>query len=81
MLQKTVGNLPCAFPFVMKHSLGNVVVLVAGFDESVGEIDVFSIHEEVFVQESDLLQSIVSHQHERPAQYIHLMHLVRREIG
>ena len=40
----------CAFALVMKDGRGHIAILKAGFQKTIGEIDVFSVHKKRFVE-------------------------------
>ena len=52
-----------AFALVVEHVHRQVPVLVALFHHAVGEVDVFAIHEEIFVKPTYLLKQIGAAEH------------------
>src|ERR1051325_7956537 len=72
----------CAFPFVMYNTgIGEIIMPVTGQTYSIGKIDVLAIHEKCFVEKPGLIQSFFPEEHERAAQYIHLVCLFLIEIA
>ncbi len=70
-----------AFPFIMDDGgAGEVIVIVPGFGNPVGKIDVLPIHKKGLIQQSGLIQSLFAHKHKCTSQHIHHMGLLPVQV-
>ena len=56
----------CTLPLVMNDSgAGKIMILPPSFNNSPAEIDIFPVHEKVFIQDTYFIQSRFTHPHKR----------------
>ena len=60
---------------------GEVVIFVAALFDPVAQINVFSVHEKLLVQQTDLTQYRTAHPHEGPAEHIDRVGRIGRKIA
>ncbi len=64
----------CAFALVVNDSrFGEIVVFIAGFSDTVTQVNVFAVHEETFIQQPCFIQRFASDKHESSGKHIHGM--------
>ena len=61
------------FSFIMKNTLGDIIVFIATQHHPIRQVDVLAIHKEIFIQKSSLIQCFMAQQHKCTGQHIHFM--------
>ncbi|MNV23232.1 hypothetical protein D3C71_1142390 [compost metagenome] len=62
------------FSFVVNDpGFRKINILITAFDNPVRQINVFAVHEKCFIQQSDLIQSFLSHQHKSSGKNFNLI--------
>ena len=76
-----VGALNGALALVMEHAGGNEVVLVPALEDAVGEVDIFAVHEEVFVEQAHAVEGGTAKQHAGTGDDLYLAGLLLVEVA
>ena len=69
------------FALIVDDGRRDIPVAVSCLEKAVGEVDVFAIHEELFVESPRRLQCLVAAEHERSADNLNLCGMVLVEIA
>ena len=55
-----------AFTLVMQDTLGNIIIFITAENDSVRQINVFTVHKKRLVEQSYPIERLVTQEHERP---------------
>ena len=75
-----LGRFIGALTFVMQYSCGQVVVLVIVQQYPVGQLNVFAVHEKVFIKGTVLGQNVPACHHKRTADDVNLAYFCSVKI-
>ena len=59
---------------------GVIVILIACLGDPVTQVDIFAVHEELFIEQPDLVEDYFLQHHKSPGKNIHLMGLILVEV-
>ena len=76
----TVIRLLRRFALIMDDGVRQIPVLPPTLQQTIREIDILTIHKEIFVEQPDSLQCLMAQQAERPAHHLNLARLVNPSI-
>ncbi len=71
-----------ALAFVVDNpSVREIIVLITCLHNSIGQIDVFTVHKECFIEQSNFIQNTFTHHHESTTQDFNLVGFKFAEIA
>ena len=66
--------------FVVQNLFRYIPVLIAGFQDTVGKVDILTIHKEIFVEKSNRVKNTSPYHHECSTNHLNLCWLVPRQV-